>query len=472
MTEFPAHASGASRAVLGRGSLYTLASAAPILAAIGVTPFVTRMLAAAEYGVIAVALVVVPVGAMLAGLGMPAAITRHGILEPSGLDGARALALVGTGLAAAILLIVGLTGPWWLPAVVGVPWSPALAFALAAAAGFAGMLNAQSFLRAQDRPLPFVAMAALATLGGPLAGLGLLQAGGADADSYVAGLLIGYATAGIVGLGLVLRGGRPRCEPGDQRKALALGLPTVPHQVALFLANGALVLVATRGLGTGDGGRLQLALLVGSAPAMVTAALNNAWAPIIYRTSPEQRGAALERTARDIAAVTAVLAGGVALLAPWLLRLLAPASYAPIELVAAVGVAAIGSVLSVAYLANVHLVFAAGRSTGLALVSPLSLLVGVAVGTLAAGTGELAAVAAGFPAAYLALAMGTAALRRRVGGTAWAEQRMLAPLLGGVAICALAAGLPVDGLGALLRLPLAVALAVGGVLFSVRIWRR
>lgn len=458
--------------MLGRGSLYTVATAAPILANVAVTPFVTRLLGAGEYGVVAISLVIIPVAMMVAGLGMAAAITRHGILERSGLEGARALVLRGTGMSVVVLVVVTVTGPWWAATLVGVPWRPALAFALVAAAGFVVVFNVQSFLRVLDRPLPFVALTAVATLGGPVIGLLLLTSVGASADNYVAGLLIGYTAAGAAGLVLVFGGGRTRARRGDLTRALRIGLPTVPHQVALFLANGALVLIASNALGTASGGRLQLALLVGSAPAMVTAALNNAWAPVIYRTTPARRGAALERTARDVTALTAVLAGGVALLAPWLMRILAPVSYEPTGLVAAVGVAAIGSVLSVAYLANVHLVFAAGRSTGLALVTPLSLVAGLLGAVLAATTGLLAAVAIGFPLTYLALVLGTAVLRRRVSPTQWAEYRMVVPLLIGITACLLGTVLPAVGAVAFVRLLLAAALGIGGALFVMRIVRR
>jgi len=467
-----AGASGASRAVLGRGSLYTIASAAPILAAVLVTPFVTRRLGTSEYGVVALALVLVQVGAMLAGLGLAAAITRHGILERSGVEGSRSLVVTGSALAVLLLAVATATSVWWAPPVVGVPWRPATAFALVAAAGFTAVLNAQSFLRVLDRPRPFIGLAAISSLGGPVVGLVLLFVMSADADVYVIGLMAGYVVAGVVGVLLALRGGRPRSVPGDLGRALGVGLPTVPHQVALYLVNGALVLIAVRSLGPDDGGRLQLALLVGSAPAMIVAALNNAWAPIIYRTAPQDRPAALARTARDVASLAAVLAGGVALLAPWVMLVLAPASYAPTELVATVGVTAIGSVISVAYLANVHLVFAAGRSTGLVVVTPLSLLVGLAAALVASRTGELAAVAVGFPVSYLALAVGTAVLRRRVSPTSWEERRMAVPLLGGVVACVLGALLPTSGWFALSRPVLAVALGAVGVLVALRVARR
>lgn len=470
--ETPTNAAEASRQVLGRGSLYTLATTAPILANLAVTPFVTRLLGASEYGVVALSLVIVSVGMMLAGLGLATVITRHGILESSGLAGARALVLKGDGLAVVILGLATAIGPLWAPTLLNVPWRPAVALALVAAAGFAVMLNSQAFLRVVDRPLRFVTLTVIATLGGPVAGLVLLVSVGGDADTYVAGLLIGYLTAGATGIAMVLSGGRARAGKGDLRRALRLGVPTVPHQLALFLATGALVLIAGQVFGASAGGRMHLALLLGSAPAIITAALSNAWAPVVYRTALQQRGEALQRTASDVAAFTAVLAGGVALLAPWLMQVLAPASYAPTSQVAAVGVTAIGSVLSVAYFANVHLVLAAGRSLGLALVATSSLAVGVLSSTLLSMTGLFTAVAVGFPITYLSLGIGTAVLRRKVSATQWAERHMSVPLIIGITACLLGIALPSEGGMSLFRVLLAAALGLGGVLFGVRVMRR
>ena len=50
----------------------------------------------------------------------------------------------------------------------------------------------------------------------------------------------------------------------------------------------------------------------------------------------------------------------------------------------AVALVAAGTVLSVLYLSNVHLVFASGRSEGLAIVTPTSLLIGTGAAALLA----------------------------------------------------------------------------------------
>ena len=73
----------ASRGVLGRGSIYTIGTAAPILANAAVVPFVTRLLVR-EYGVVAIAIVVLQVAMMAGSFGMPSVITRQGIISLGG----------------------------------------------------------------------------------------------------------------------------------------------------------------------------------------------------------------------------------------------------------------------------------------------------------------------------------------------------------------------------------------------------
>jgi len=239
-----------------------------------------------------------------------------------------------------------------------------------------------------------------------------------------------------------------------------MGLPVIPHLIALFLANGALVLLAGQLYDIATAGRLQLALLVGSSPAVITSALNNSWAPIIYRTTEHQRATVLSHTARDIATLAALISAGVALLSPWLMRLVAGAGFAPLELVPAVAIVAFGCVLSVAYLANVHLVFAAGRSLWLSVITPLSLLVGLASAWLA-GRQNPVLLAVGFPATYAALAVGTAWMRRYVHAGSWRETALAWPIGLGLALSVLGGILPLSGPGALVRVALAVLAGLG-----------
>ncbi len=455
----------ASKGVLGRGSIYTLGTAAPILANAAVVPFVTRLLGKPAYGVVVIAIVVIQVAMMAGSFGMPSVITRQGILARSGVAGARALLVRGSLMTVGLVATVILSAPLW-DRLVPLPLRSAVLLALAASAFFVVVENSQALLRVLDRPGAFVSLSLTATLGGPLLGLALL-AQQHSPERYLSGLTAGYAAAAAVGLLLCLRGGRPGRDRGDTRAALRLGLPVIPHLVALYLANGALVFLAGQLYDIATAGRISLALLVGSSPAVITSALNNSWAPIVYRAPEHERGAVLAHTARDVTTLAALMSGGVALLSPWLMRLVADSGFAPLELVPAVAIVAFGCVLSVAYLANVHLVFAAGRSLWLSVITPLSLLVGLTAAYLA-GRQNPVLLAIGFPATYLALAVGTAWLRRYVHAVRWSETALLLPTGLGLALCALGGVLPTSGAAALVRVAVA-ALAGFGTLRLARV---
>src|ERR1035437_664551 len=272
------HGADAIKGVLGRGSIYTIGTVAPILANVAVVPIVTRLLGPQAYGAVAVAITVMWVAMMAGSLGMPSVITRQGILARSGVAGARALLLRGSLITVALMTVAIVTAPLWDPLVRAQLRGPVL-LALAASALFVVVENSQALLRVLDRPGAFVSLSLTATLGGPILGLALLTQDRSP-SAYLIGLTAGYAAAApAVGLVMCLRGGRPRRDRGDTRAALRLGLPVIPHLVALYLANGAMVFLATRLYGVTASGRIQLALLVGSSPAVITSALNNSWAP-------------------------------------------------------------------------------------------------------------------------------------------------------------------------------------------------
>jgi len=468
----------ASKGVLGRGSIYTLGTVAPILANVAVVPIVTRVLGKDAYGVVAIALTVMWVAMMAGSFGIPSVITRQGILARSGVAGARALLVRGSLMTAALMAVVILTAPLWDHLVqakdplVQAQLRNSVLLALAASAFFVVVENSQSLLRVLDRPVAFVSLSLTATLGGPLLGLAMLtlSAPARSPERYLSGLVAGYAAAAAMGLVICLRGGRPQRDRGDTRAALRMGLPVIPHLVALYLANGALVFLAARLYDVPLSGRLQLALLVGSSPAVITSALNNSWAPVVYRAPEHERGAVLAHTARDIAILAALISGGVALLSPWLMRFVAPSSFDPLELVPAVAIITFGCVLSVAYLANVHLIFAAGRSLWLSLVTPLSLLAGLCCAYLA-GRESWVLLAIGFPATYLALAVGTAWLRRYVHAGSWSEVTLLLPTGLGLVLCTLGGVLPTSGTAALVRVAVAALAGLATLQLARRVLR-
>lgn len=456
-----------SHAVLGRGSLYTLATAAPALAAVGVIPVVTRLLPIAEYDLVAVATVVIQVGFILAALGMGAAITRQYILDAGGAQGARGLVLQGAALSTGLTAVAAATLTWWSPALLGRESGPELLLALVSSLGGAWMVLAQSYLRGADRAGSFVALAVVASLLGPAAGLLVVAVGERVALGYLAGVAGGYLLAGFAGLAVVVRSGPRSTGRRALGAAVRIGLPTVPHQVSLYLALAGLVVVADRLLG--DGGRANVALTLGAGATVVTAAMNNAWAPAVYRTPPERRGAVLTETTGAIALITVVVAGLVSLLAPWVLRVAAPGSYGPDALVPAVALASAAAVPSVLYLASGHLVFASGRTGALAVTTPLAVTGGLLAAYLLAPEWGLTAVAGGYLVTYLLLALATTLLQRRVAEHPWWPPVLL-PVAGAwLAVTAAGWLLPTEGAPALSRVGASVVLAVlGGLALRTR----
>lgn len=456
----------ATRTVLGRGSLYTVATAGPALAAVAVVPFVTRLLPVAEYDLVSVATVVVQVAFILVALGLGAAITRQYILAADGARGARGLVLQGAAVATVATGLLVATAPWWSPAILGRPVSVEIVLALVSGLGGAWMVLAQSYLRGADRPGPFVLIAVGASLLGPVLGVVGVLGVDARASVYLAGVTLGYLVAGVGGLLVVLRSGPALLGWQGLRAALRVGVPTVPHQVSLYLALAGLVVVADRVLG--EGGRANVALTIGAGATVVTAGLNNAWAPVVYRAAPEQRGRVLDETTRVIAVVSVVVAGGVALLAPWLVAVAAPADYRPDGLVGAVAFACAAALPSVLYLASGHLVFARGRTGWLALSTPSAVAGGLLAATLLAREVGLTGIGLGYLVAYLLLAGLTTLVQRRVAEHPWWPPAMAVTVASWALVTAAGVLLPTTGALASLRLVAAVALAVLGVLGARR----
>lgn len=459
-TDGQAAAAAASRGVFGRGAIYALGTAGPILANTLVTPALTRVFATepAQMGLVVQALVVLQVTMMVASLGMPSVITRTGLATAAGPAGARALLLRGSALGLGVALLGAATAPLW-GAALDPDVRSAAVVALLAGGCFVAVEDAQAMLRVLDRPFAFVQVSVLATLGGPVLGLVLLLVRERTATVYLVGVLLGYALAGLVGLGLCLRGAERSLEPGAFAAALRMGLPILPHLVALYCTSYGLLFVASGLAGRAAAALLSPALLLGAAPGVVTSSLNNSWAPTVYAADPAHRAAVLERTTVDIGSLTATVAGGVAVLAPWLLQLFAPATYRPVHFTASAAIAAFGTVLAIGYLANAHLVFLSGRTLGLALVTPLSLGIGV-LGAALLGSLDLRLVAAGYPLAYLAQLVGVALLRRRVSEIRWHERVLARPFAIGAVGCALGALLPPSGVLQWTRLLVAVALGL------------
>lgn len=374
---------------VGQGLVYASVSIAPILMNFVATPFVTRVLGPGAYGVVAVSVSLFQFGIVILTFGLAASITRQAILDDSAAAGAVATVLAGAACATGVFCLALMLLPLWGPAVLPTVDPNVLVYPLVSCLGLAFLQNAQSFFRAEQQVASFVLLGVAASVLGPSVGLLLMLNFERTADTYLRGLSAIHLGVGVVALILCIARRVPRFRWPEFAKSLRIGLPTVPHQMAASSLALLLVVGTSRAVGLEAAGGLQLGLLIGLAPTLLLGALNNAWAPMIYRTPEESRGEVLWSSYRIMMLITVALACGFVALVPIVVPFVAGplASDYP---VAEVGlIVALSAPFMTAYLANIHLVFISGRTAVLAVTTPLS--AGAALMTV------VAAIFVGFP---------------------------------------------------------------------------
>lgn len=464
---------GAGRRLIGRGSIYTLGSAAPMLAGLLVTPFLTRAAGVEEYGLISVAITTMQWALVVLTLGLPLVITRHALTEETGPEGARGLVLAGTVLALGLALVVALAQHLVVAATGG---RAPLAVSLALLAGGlgAGIAITQAWAVALERAWTYVALAAGPTLLAPAAGL-LAVAASAEpsADRYFAAVAAVAAATLATGLVVVLGSGRTVVRWSDLVASVRTSLPLVPHQFVTASANGVGILVAAAVLGRGDGGRAQVGLYLGTVALTLTSAVAYAWLPVLARSPEQRRGLELAETSRLVTTLAALAAGGVALLSPWLLQVLVPASFDVGDMVPMVAAACLAAPLAAVYLAHYQLVVLSGRTALLAVLSPVAMVLGAIISWTATEIVGLAGVGLGVASTYAVLWLLVRGLARRVGGVAWSESTVVLPVAVALLLCLAGGLLPVDGVaGIVSRGVVAVLAAAAGLAVLVRLFGR
>lgn len=427
----------AGRKLLGQGSVYAVATVAPILVTLGVTPVLTRLLGPYEYGLVGVSIALYQLGAVLLGLGFAAAITRHAIVEESGLTGARGIAVASAGLAVVLAAALFAASPLWSGLMMPAEHGSLVVWPLVSAIGLSALTASQSIFRAAENVRAFALFAALASIVPPVLGLSSLGLTDPAADNYLPPVAAGHLIVGALSMVWACRGTGLRITPGEITAALRVGLPTVPHQVASSLLLVVLVAIVVASSGVAAAGGLQLAIMLGSTPMVLLGAVNNAWAPMVYRSSSEQRTGLLGSTFRTVSLLILLLLAGFAVAGPPVIRLVGgPVADQPGVVQSAMVVAA-ATVAMGAYLVNIHLVFLSGRTGLLAFTTPVSAAAAMTIATVTAGLGAslLWAVAAAIPAFHLFQVVWSIWLRRRTGlpmarisGGMWASVSGLAPL--------------------------------------------
>ena len=432
------------RRLFRQGSIYTVGTAAQLSAAAVVLPIVTRLLGPSEYGVVALTLSLNVVIVALVGLGVPAAITREYFADDRP-DEARGRALVlSTGLlalAGAGVVLASL--PVWGPAVADGE-NLALVIGIGMAIPAATAAAASSLLLVQERPAAFTLVVLISSLGAQLLGTCGLLVLGREAVFYLAGFFAGVALAALVGLGVA---GALRSRPASRQVlsgALALGLPTVPHSIALYvLALGDRIVIQAIS-GSSAVGRYQVAYALGGLGTVLLSALQRAWVPITFSAESQDRWPNLARMATLVVRLGALVAAGLVAVAPLGLAFLAPQSYEPADLVPVVALVAAAAIPWAIYLPMTQVLFWERRTGSLAWITPVSAILNLILVLVLIPPLGLEGAAAATLAAVIVQAGLCALAANRVAGVPWQWGSMLRTGGAGLAAVGVVAAMPLD----------------------------
>jgi O-antigen/teichoic acid export membrane protein len=430
--------------MFGRGSLYTVASAAQLSAGLLVIPALTRLTSPSELGVIALGILVQSLLAVIAAAGLPTSIGRNYFRREYGPARAGALIPATALVAAAVALAAELTGPSWSNVFSDADYGGTLRIAVWSSIPLALLAAVQAHLRAADRAGIFVLTAMLAAPVAQVAGIAILAVTDSGATGYFAGLASMQAVAALVGLGAVAEA-RTRAYRDDVRQALALGAPTVVHSLALYALAAGDRGVIERLEGLAAVGRYQVAYALGALVLSLLYAINFAWSPIVYGAPEERRWQTLADTRDPLFGVAALAISAVAIGAPVALAIAAPSSYSPEELTPVTAIVALSGIPMVAYLAHAHAIIWHGRTGVLAFATPTSAALNIGLNIALIPPLGLEGAAVATAVSYTALALLTLPFARRMTGLRAPGRPALIAVSGAGAVVAVSLLLPVEG---------------------------
>jgi O-antigen/teichoic acid export membrane protein len=370
--------------LVGAASPYIFGTVVQGISQLAVLPILSRTIASDELGVVAASLVVVQGASVLLGLGLGSAVTRDyfdGVDGPSAASRLLYLALTAAATLGALLIFAG---PLWAGLFRSVDFviGGALFWAAVASIPLACVQLCQAYLRAQSRAGAFVATGLIASVGGQGLGLGALVLSAGTGRNYIFGLAMGHFIAASIAIA--------KCKPRransvrpNLRRALAFGLPTMPHLLALYLLVAADRVMIEGILGLDALASYLLAYAAGGIVMQLVSAANNAWAPIILRSPADGRWTLLADTAAVMTRVTSWLTCCLIFSAPLLTYVLAPPDYDRVLISQLLIVTSLSAIPYVGYLASVHVLFFYRRSFVVAAASCAAALVNILLNFIA-----------------------------------------------------------------------------------------
>ncbi len=411
---------------LARGSiLYTFGTFLPRFGAFLLLPIYTMTLGPADFGVVSLMLSVSSLLAIAYRLGLDGALLRmHFDLS----DRNRPRLYVSLAAVTAATAVVGsvvlgaAVAPFFGALFTGIGFVPFGLLTLAITATTSLQYVPTVLYRATERPAMFLAYSAgVMTVGITATVIFLvpmhLGAAGALLGQLAGGLFGVLVTAWILGHMHHAAIDRPMI-----REALAFGLPLVPHGISGWILNVSdrwllgLLLATTAVVAQASIGVYSLGYQLGQVVSLIALSFNAAWGPFFYAHGESEAGPGILREMTTVVGgLLGLLAMALAIGAPELTHLLAPASWgaARIEAADVLRVVAAGSFVYSLYFMVVSAVFLTRRTTYLPLLTItagatnviLNLILIPRVGVMGAAWSTLVG--------YLILAVGTALYARR-----------------------------------------------------------
>jgi O-antigen/teichoic acid export membrane protein len=438
-------AAAAVRGLFGRDSIYLSIWIAQLGATALFTPVATRLLAPSQFGLVAASIAVMQVLVAIGGMQLQMAVQRR-YAAPGGERDARRLVTLAIAVALLVWVIADRTGPSWAPALGLGDYPLPVRYAVGWASMTAITYAALGLLRSRDRLLAFATVSLLQSVIAAALSLLLVVLVRRSASEYVLGQLIAQIAAAAAALGwtrpLALRR-RDLAMAGD---ALRYAIPLMPASLAVFVLEASDRLVVQHDLGAAAVARYAVAYNIGSIPLILLGALNTVWMPRVFALGDRDVRASVLRQSRDaLYALLVPVVAGLGIGAPVLLRIWAPASYRPDDLLVVTALVASSSIALAGAMSHTRVLLVEGRTgpvaTGTMLAAAVNLALNIALVPVLGIEGSALATLVGYGSLHASLASAT---RRRGLCLSAPEHALFVRVVGAVAVAVGASWLPVS----------------------------
>lgn len=323
--------------------IYGLGSLLPKAAGFLLVPIYTRYMDRSQYGILSMSGIVASAMGSLYMLGLNGSVTRffRGATSEDELKEVRSMLF--TVVAASMVLggvLLGLTllvGPWAFPRIVKdarFTFTPFVAVAVWGAFLGGPTVLWQAVARAQRKSTRFVKVQVGNFAVNTLASLALVVGFGMGALGSLWGTLIAAAVFLPLSLWFLRRDMEFRWSWPSLWKAMAFGLPLVPHYFAGWILSFADRYLLERYTSLAQVGIYSLAYNVAMVTSFVAMAVNQAWTPIYYDVVESEERATLPRLTTIYASAVAMFCALFLLVSRGLLvALSAPAFHAAASVV-------------------------------------------------------------------------------------------------------------------------------------------